>query len=463
MNHSEIIFFNYIKDKPEFIDIIDKSFFSNKSVQVVYDFHKKFWKKFNSLPTKKQVIQVLQSKSTIFNLDGNFNFDLINQIYDVNVNDYDSDWLASNVETWMLSKNLDNSLVDVIQLIQTSTIGPDNIHKIINQVKDIIIKKNNIDLNGDIGSSFFDIDKHQLISKHRFSTGFSFFDDCMGGGLGKGEITVISGPAKGGKSSFLGAVACNVVKSGRNVVVISLEMDEHIYLKRLACSLLNINGLQYEEYLKNKVNLQRKILELKNNSLEIPGELIVKQFIVGSTTIPDIENYINRLQDQKGINIDLVVLDYLNLCNNWRLKNSENMYINVKHICEDFRACCKRTASSGFTATQLNRSGIGNSRLTMTNLSESMGVAHTADSLFGIKSRDILDFKNNQIGLQALALRNAHMPDYTQYFDVDLDRMYISESTRKDNDIDKTENPKHIEKWTEFGSDSSVTNLDMFL
>lgn len=191
--------------------------------------------------------------------------------------------------------------------------------EMVETIKSIINGKNSIVFDDDLGVSFKKAEDHKIKTEQRFPTGHPFFDDCCGGGFGEGELYVFVGPAKGGKSAVLTDIACKGIKNGKNVAVISLEMGEQVYLKRLSCNLMGITGDDYvkkveEGGLAFSTYLDTTLNSLHQETFNVVGELYVKSFPTSSATVIEIENYLKKLQDTTQRKIDLVVLDYLNIC-----------------------------------------------------------------------------------------------------------------------------------------------------
>ena len=156
-------------------------------------------------------------------------------------------------------------------------------------------------------------------------------------------------------SIWLANVAANSVKLGYNTAVISLEMRDRKLIKRLGANLLGINMKEYNKMADDRVLMKQKISSLGYDSLQVPGKLFVKEFPTSSAGVPDIERYLLKMEEIKGIKFKVIVLDYVNILKNWRNANSENTYMKIKQIAEDARAMAMRNNWAIVTATQINR------------------------------------------------------------------------------------------------------------
>ncbi len=74
-----------------------------------------------------------------------------------------------------------------------------------------------------------------------------------------------------------------------------------------------------------------------------------------------------------------------------------------------------------------HNSGASSSDIDMTDISESMGLAHTVDALFGIITQDIIEERENKFRMKALALREAGGIGSIQEFFIDQQYFRVSQ------------------------------------
>ena len=290
---------------------------------------------------------------------------------------YDKDILLKNTERFLKEKAVYKTVLNTSVDVQSGKIDT-------TQILENFEKACGISLIQSMGHDYLeDIDKHCIellkVSK-TLSTGWRWLDDKIGGGfLADGRaLYVFYGSTNSGKSIFLGNIAGNIMSQGKTVVLISLEMSEQIYAKRMssyfsqiACDDLSTNI----EPLKKEINSYK----LKNSD----AKLIIKEFPPQSVTPLQIKVYIERLV-KKGIKPDVIIIDYLNLIA--APEKGKNSYESVKAITEHVRAMSYTFECPVISATQTNRSGYGEENPGLETMSESMGLAHTADAQFSIWS-----------------------------------------------------------------------------
>ena len=153
-------------------------------------------------------------------------------------------------------------------------------------------------------------------------------------------------------------LACNSVRNGFNTAVITLEMADKKFIRRIGANLLNIRMDEYVEYSQNQELMNEKIRLFNQGdgeTLQTPGNLYIKEYPTSSASVVDFENYLRKLEDVKKMKLKLVVIDYVNIIKNWRNPNSEDLYGKIKQIAEDLRAMAIRNEWNITSATQLNR------------------------------------------------------------------------------------------------------------
>jgi replicative DNA helicase len=240
----------------------------------------------------------------------------------------------------------------------------------------------NISLVSDIGLDFFG-EYEKIITElgtknETIPTGWGFIDDKIGGGLMKNgrALYLFLGPTNVGKSIFLGNVAANIANRGLTTVLISLEMPEMMYAKRISSHLskIPINNIQdqiitLDTYFKGVTDSHKR-------------KLIIKEFPPKSITVSGIKAYLESLV-KAGIKPDILVIDYLGLI---KASQGDNSYEQGKVAAEELRALSYFFNMPVVSAIQTNREGM--EKPSLDTVSESLGVAFTADVVWAIYQED---------------------------------------------------------------------------
>ena len=420
--HLENIWFRSVIDNPAYIDATDVSFFKNSDYQEAFKVIKSFWKKYQQIPSKIQV----RESAKLLKIDDKLTDSLLDSMWMINLEDYDVEWLQQNVESWIEWKTLEKSAVDSINYIRSTDVTPDNIKDVINTYKSIVVDRNKVDFSFDIGLNFRDPDSHKQPSNLTFSSGYEYIDFCLGGGFSAKGLYVLLGQPKVGKTLWLGNIATQAIRASNNVAIITLELNDRKYMKRLGSNLLGIRMSEYKDSAENDFLIKKKITNLAFENLRTPGELVVKEFPTSQASAIDVENWLTKVEQIMGIKFKIVIIDYINIMKNWRNPNSENTYMKIKQIAEDLRAAAQRNQWAIVTATQTKQSEFDATDLSMNSASESSGLVATVDGMFGI-IQDPMMYTNNEYKLKLLANRDEGYKNSYKKFLVDYNFMRISE------------------------------------
>jgi replicative DNA helicase len=281
------------------------------------------------------------------------------------------DELITNTELFFKERSVYNTVLKIVDDVskEKSDYG-----KFLNWFE----KACNITLVSDIGLDFYGeyerVVKELSTQNETIPTGWGFIDSKIGGGLSKNgrALYLFLGPTNVGKSIFLGNVASNMASKGLTTVLISLEMPEMMYAKRISShvSKIPINNIQeqipaLETFFKENVDTKKR-------------KLIIKEFPPKSVTVAGIKAYLESLV-KAGIKPEVLVIDYLGLI---KASSGDNSYEQGKVAAEELRALSYFFNMPVVSAIQTNREGMENPSLD--TVSESLGVAFTADVVWAI-------------------------------------------------------------------------------
>src|SRR5690606_24167915 len=137
------------------------------------------------------------------------------------------------------------------------------------------------------GSDFFNPSSHKQPTYLTFSSGYDFIDKVADGGFSAKTLTILLGQAKVGKSIWLASIAAKAVTNGHNTAIITLEMSEPLYVKRLGANLLNIEVGEYKRMSEDQLHIKKKLGQIGYDTLQLPGQLVVKEFPTSSASVLD--------------------------------------------------------------------------------------------------------------------------------------------------------------------------------
>ena len=291
-----------------------------------------------------------------------------------------------------------------------------------------------VTLAADLGLDYIDeIDRHINDLKTIDSTiscGWPWLDRKMDGGfLEQGRaIYVFAGETNIGKSIFLGNIAKNIADQGKTVLLISLEMSELVYAKRITT---NLTQIPIRDLHSRTDDIESAVKQYKQRNSK--SKVIVKEFPPSTVTCKHLKGYIKKLTD-RGVKLDAIVVDYVNL-----LKSDlgTNSYERIKYATEELRALSYVFECPVITATQLNRSGYSEVNPGLDTVGESYGLAATADAIFSIWREE----EDIEAGVLKLGvMKNRFGENYgSVIMEIDYDTLTLKEASEQVQNIDMTD------------------------
>lgn len=222
-----------------------------------------------------------------------------------------------------------------------------------------------------------------------------------------------------GKSLFLCHYAASVLKQGKNVLYITMEMAEERIAERIDCNLMDVDLDTL--YKMSKKDFKSRIDDIGSKT---HGKLVIKEYPNCSAHAGHFRALLDELKVKKNFIPDVVCIDYINICASQRLKlgGNVNSYAYIKAIAEELRALAIDYKVPVLSATQTNRAGWSNSEIEMGDTSESAGLPMTVDFLFAMIRTDELD-ELGQVMIKQLKSRYNNVNYYKKFvMGVDIDR-----------------------------------------
>ena len=439
--------------REELIVMVKPSYFNEDARQESFKLAIKFFREYEKIPNRKELRSYLELTNAIVDDD---EFD---DLYAFNLREYNYDYLYKYVRSFILLRNLNLTVFDLLTYLKTTSIDPENIDKISEKVRNDISSKLAINFSsGDSGLNFFDSEAHIQIAKTGNPTGFTFFDKTLGGGWNPKSLVVFSGRPKVGKSMVLGNIAARSFIIGNVTGLVTVELPERQYMKRIGSNILNIRSDDYSgitDSSKAKI-IATKIAELKASG-NIKGELYVKDFPTGSVTAIDIENYFLRLENKINRKFKVIVVDYLNLLR--PIKDQNGLYEKIKAISEELRGVAMRNEWCIISATQVRREDVDNFDLGMESVAESFGLIHTVDSLFGLMRSPL----EGRMKIKVIANRDNGYEESYKFYTMHKDYFRLTEEVgigsefySDDEEVNRMEDQLRTE-YSELSSSESQT------
>ena len=213
---------NEFMDRNDLITHIKSKNFHNEDLAESWSAASKFYREFNKIPNRKELRQLLEIKNS--DIEDN----VFEELYNFNLSDYNFNYLYKYVKAFILIRNLNVTVLELLTYLKTTNINPENIDQITERVRNDINDKLSIDFtSGQSGGglNFLNPLHHIQSAKDGSPTGFKFFDKTQGGGWNEKSLVVFQGRPKGGKSMVLGNIAVRSFLVGVNTGIVSVELS----------------------------------------------------------------------------------------------------------------------------------------------------------------------------------------------------------------------------------------------
>jgi replicative DNA helicase len=375
-------------------DLIKPSYFLDERHQLACRILFEYVDQYKTIPTKTLVIQEVKNKVSHKDEQIVFEYaaetELIYKKYvpGLETRQYLLDQIVNFAKLMGLKTAFDKSL----GLIKKDPSSDTTWTQIQSILKDALL----VDRNFEPGLDYFDTFEERYArmqaeeeTRERFTSGFDRIDDALlGGGCHRGEIYSWIGLSGSGKSlALVGAALQNVIRLGKRVLYISLEMGEDAIAERFDAQ---ISGVDINHLQENKDRV-KAAFETHVKDKEDKRLLIIKQFPAGSMTVATLRAYMQQLQ-MVGFVPDLLVIDYIG-----EMKDYPGMptYESRYKIVRDLRGLATEENICIFTAMQPNKDareaqkkdgGLhgGDGVIDDTNLADSYGQIRPLDGCWSI-------------------------------------------------------------------------------
>lgn len=249
------------------------------------------------------------------------------------------------------------------------------------------------------------VERKDIISGKRpasgISTGFPGLDECLyHEGWGLGELAVLMGGAKAGKTSALmtfglKAATGTPTTPGKNVLYITLEVAAKILGARADANLANT---PFKDLKSNIMTVHDKVKQWSEHA----GQFIVHEYPTGTMTASDLRRLIERYK-ALGIIFDMVIVDYADIMAPERYTDSTTE--NSKSVYVALRAIAMQEQVAMLTATQTNREGFKSAVAKAEHVAEDFNKIRIADVVISINATEE-EIKAGEARLYFAACRN---------------------------------------------------------
>jgi len=412
LDHFESIFIYNCFNSEEFlatvIDHTSATTFSDRDKAKVFDVLSEYFRKYNKKPNTTEIKTYLVTED----LRSAFKrvFTSLQQIENIT----NKTELYENTEQFLKEKNIFQTIKDYTIELQSGEVNTSAILAKIEKACSISLNTNfGLDLYRDSQKLIDDL----ITDNPVIPTKWKWLDDKLDGGLQKKgrALYIFAGQPNVGKSIVAGNLTSNIADQGYNVLLLTFEMSEMMYARRLAS---HITKIPIRNLKSECATLKHTLQECARNK---KGSILIKEFPPSTITVIQVKAFIEKLRSS-GVKIDVIVLDYLNLL---YTKEGSNSYEKVKYIVEQVRAMTYVFSCPCVSFTQISRSNY-NTTPEIAAISESSGTTATADFIAGIYQIEE-DAENNNIRFGMM--KNRFGPNFgSMIMNIDYSTLTITEN-----------------------------------
>lgn len=431
MDRIELTIFRNLVNNKEYLQkaypFLKAEYFHSSSDRAVFEHISKYVSLYNTTPTTESLTISLQGDVQLPEKTYAEAIDIVNELHPIEGTQME--WLIHESEAFCKTKAIYNAISRGIKIIDGSDdeLRPDSLPTLLSDALSVCFDTN-------VGHDFFDSAESRYEFYHtqeeRIPFDIDYFNKITDDGLPKKTLTCLLAGTNAGKSLIMCHMAAGFLSSGYNVLYITMEMSEMVTSLRIDANLLDTEISEVKKMAKNK--FMSKIDKLKEKS---NGRLVVKEYPTSGAHVGHFKGLLNELKLKKKFKPDIIFIDYLNICLSSRVKGANaNSYTIVKSIAEELRGLAVEQNVPIVTATQTTRNGVGSSDLSMTDVSESIGLAATVDMLLGVIRTPELD-EQNQLLFKLLKSRFVDAASFgTFLLGVDRSKMKLYDLERSAQD-----------------------------
>lgn len=443
------------------LPILNEKYFSDLGNQELFKLVKSHYSKYQNIPS---LTELVGSVKNVFNAE--IRQEIIKSLQKISQTEevQNTEFMLDETVSWIK----DAMYMEALQIGSDGLMKKDDKLKL--KAQEILDARSKVSIDSDLGLSFDDIDTMIEYYSERMigiRSQHKELNKRLGPGFLPGTLSLILAASGVGKSLLMTDLISGMIKSGKNILLVSLEMADKEIMKRVHANAMNlpINSLidlsKTEGELKEKRDNGETIIDKEAiisayNKMKTDGncgKFFVKDYPPGSFSPLMLEQLIDAYKIEQDIEFDAVFVDYLGIMKSDLITPNAGLYSYIKSIAEETRAIAKKKALPIISASQLNRGATNEvQEADNSNVSDSMGSVMTADfMLFLLQNEEMKEKK--EIVCKVTKNRFCGRTD-TWMMNIDYEHMRFSDmliQSPVNGDIEVTLGNQQTETLDDFG------------
>jgi len=350
------------------MDVLDPNYFDNKYFKIIIQLTKEYYKKYESTPSFDTLEQIIKSEITQ-ELVAKIVLDTLKQVKDAPFEG--SVFVQEKALKFCKQQELQKVMEKAQKIISEGDFESyDKVEGLVREALQVGQTDNGVT---DIFSGLDEVLNEDY--RHPIPMGIPGIDKLLKGGLAKGEIGVILAPTGVGKTTILTKIANTAFNLGYNVLQIFFEDNPKI-VQRKHFTLWT--GIEPDNLNLHRETVIAKVEEIKNT---MSNQLKLVKLASDTYNMSQIKNMVRKMIAD-GVNIDLVMLDYIDCVT--AESTSKDEWKAEGSVMRGFEAMCHELNLVGWTATQGNRSSISSEVVTTDQMGGSIKKAQVGHVIISI-------------------------------------------------------------------------------
>lgn len=370
------------------IDSILPKYFDNQYFKLIMQLIKDYYDKYDSVPTFEGLQQLTQLEISS-EMAKKYVIDTLKEVKESSFDDHL--FIKEKTIKFCKQQELQKAIRKVEKILDKGEF--ESYDKCEEYIREAITIGDNTDGNLEVFQNLEEV--LEVDYRNPIPTGIDGIDNLLNGGLAKGEIGVILAPTGVGKTTILTRFANTAFNMGYNVLQIFFEDNPKIIQrKHFTCW----TGIPPQELSDHKEKVLSKASEMKKQK----GKLILKKLASDEFTIAQIKNQIRKITSE-GINLDIVVLDYIDCVIPDKSFNDE--WKGEGSVMRKFEGMCHELNLVGWTAAQGNRSSISSEVVTTDQMGGSIKKAQVGHVIISVAKT----LQQKELGLATIAITKSRL------------------------------------------------------
>lgn len=387
--------------------ILKKKYFAGIGNQELFNLIKDYYAEYRSIPSLTELVAKVKNVS-----NSEIRAEIIASLQKVNKTDE-----VDNI-TFMIDETVsfirDAMYYEALQLGSDGLMKKDEALKM--KAQQILEERAKVSVDTDLGLDFDDVDemiKYYSEKLLGIKTQHKELNKRLGPGFLPGTLSVILASSGIGKSLLKTDIISGLIKQGKKVLLVSMEMSDKEMMKRVHSNALDlpINSLgdlakspseiaRLQKENPGRETVSKEQIISKYNELKLSGtmgKLFIKDYPGGSFSALMLEQLLDTFKLEQNIEFDIVFLDYLGIMKSDLIAPSAGLYSYVKSIVEEVRAVAKKKQLPLVSSSQLNRGAVNNTDASNDSVSDSLGTVQTADFMVFLLQDEAMKERNEII------------------------------------------------------------------